>query len=142
MQLYTTVGKSGMKLLNQIVADVLVTPKKECDGREFFDFALQLQSGEVYAIREAGGVTRLSSAEFSTETWKSVPDFAHLKGATIEGVFGQHGNFEPYVIFSGGMTLHVTGEECGTMVETNMIQVLRATKPWLVRSWQRVNEID
>jgi hypothetical protein len=133
-----------MQLIHQTVIAVLVTPTEEYEGGEYFSFALSLSNGEVYRIGTSYpiGVALVSAAELHDEQWSVSPQYASLVGKQIAGVYGTFGESEPYVHFTDGTVIHVTGEECGTFIEITSLDEMRSDHNWAVKMWKRVDGVS
>jgi hypothetical protein len=132
-----------MQLIHQTVIAVLVTPTEGYEGGEYFSFALSLSNGEVYRIGTSYpiGVALLTATEIHDEGWLISKEYANLVGKQIAGVYGPFGNTEPYLHFTDGTMIHVTGEECGTVIEISTLDEIRQNHSWIVETWKRVDGV-
>ena len=133
-----------MQLIHQTVTAVLVTPTEEYEGREYFQFALSLSNGETYRIGGGYpvGINLVSPDEIQSQSWSGNQEYAHLIGKQIAGVYGTYGDSEPYVVFTDGTVIHVTGEECGDIVVIDTLTELRRHSSWAVDMWKPIPGVN
>lgn len=133
-----------MQLIHQTVTAVLVTPAEEYEGREYFHFALSLSNGATYRISggDPVGINLVSPAEIQSQNWSGNQEYAHLIGKQIAGVYGAYGDSEPYVVFTDGTVIHVTGEECGDVVVIDTLIEMRKHSSWAVEMWKPIRGVN
>lgn len=95
--------------------------------------AVELNSGPVFWV---GCDWPLGFVRFTPDDkWQPSALFREIVGKEIFDVCGFFGGSEPYVVFTDGTTFHVTGEECGTVVEISSIDCISSELPEIRDNW-------